>query len=269
MNRKPLIGVAAGVATLLTSAAASAGDVHHPDCPGIVKDLDHTTDTPIDGIVWIKAGPDHYDVGYHDAGWDVPDSWAGHDTSHYDVCPTTQTTTTEATTSTSTIPPTSAPTTTEASTTSTTVPVSTSTAPTTSTSTVPATTSTVTTATTTFLPSTEPSTTSSGSATTSTAPAPTSSVPSAPSTTLPVESSTTLGEHQPTTLPPSQPTTTVNSGDCSSTGTDQGTLTRSGFCAPPSLPATGAGDGQLIGAAIAVALVGFGGIALATGRRLR
>ncbi len=74
--------------------------VHHPECVSgtIVKDIPPGTPTPIGGIVWVKAGNDHYNVGYQPAGY-VAGPQGGHAVSHVDVCPgddPNSTTTTEA-----------------------------------------------------------------------------------------------------------------------------------------------------------------------------
>jgi hypothetical protein len=98
-----LTRVAAITALILTVVAlivgftlgrASADGVHHPTCVTTYKDFSHTEHTPVAGEVYIKAGPNHYSAGYHEAGWDVPAEWNGKDTSHYDVCIVIATTTT-------------------------------------------------------------------------------------------------------------------------------------------------------------------------------
>ena len=66
------------------SLAATLG-VHHPEC-AIVTDIPPGTPTPIGGIVFVKAGNDHYNVGYQPAGY-VAEPQGGHDVSHVDVCP--------------------------------------------------------------------------------------------------------------------------------------------------------------------------------------
>ena len=76
-----------------TAPAAADLGVHHPDCPGLVKDIVPGAATPIDGHVYVKAGPIHYDVGLQRAGY-VAGPQGGHDVSHVDVCPREETTTT-------------------------------------------------------------------------------------------------------------------------------------------------------------------------------
>lgn len=124
-----------GLVTMVVATDVNAG-VHHPDCPGLVSDIAPGAPTPIGGTVWVKAGDEHYNVGYHDAGY-VAGPQGGHAVSHVDVCPPVGTTTTSSTT----------------------------TPPTTTTSSVPATTTTVA-ATTTTVPGTSTSTTSPTSSTT-------------------------------------------------------------------------------------------------------
>lgn len=118
------------------SATQTIG-VHHPECYGLVKDIPPGVPTPVAGIVWVKAGNEHVNVGFQSAGY-IAGSPNGHDVSHVDVCPipeeTTTTSTTEPTTTTST---TVAPTTTVVETTTTTVAPTTTVAETTTTSQAP------------------------------------------------------------------------------------------------------------------------------------
>jgi hypothetical protein len=205
----------------VASAAADGGpptDVHHPDCVTVHKDYDHTVNTPVAGQVYIKAGNDHYDAGYHDAGWDVPATWAGKDVSHYDICTPPVSTTTEAPTSTSTSSTTTASTTSSSTTSSlpssssstpTTAPTTSSVVPTTSTSTSSS--SVATTAPPTTVPAsstTEPESTTSAPSTTS--PPSTSTTAPGTSTSTPASTSpgTTTSSSSPSTVPSSSSTTT-------------------------------------------------------------
>jgi hypothetical protein len=82
-----------------------AGDVigsNHPDCPGIVKDLNPGDATPVAGEVWIKAGNEHVSIGFQAAGFIIPATFDGKETSHADVCPVPGATTTTTTSSTTT-----------------------------------------------------------------------------------------------------------------------------------------------------------------------
>jgi hypothetical protein len=74
------------VASDTPAAAGQPPTVHHPDCDGLVKDIPPGAPTPVDGIVWVKAGPEHVNVGAQFAGYIAP-SPNGHDVSHVDVCP--------------------------------------------------------------------------------------------------------------------------------------------------------------------------------------
>jgi len=94
-----LIGLAVGSTTL----ADQPDDVHHPNCPGLIKDLGIGAVTPVDGIVYIKAGPNHVSIGYQPSGYVIPATFGGKDTSHGDVCPETSP---EETTSTTQVQPT-------------------------------------------------------------------------------------------------------------------------------------------------------------------
>jgi hypothetical protein len=112
--------------------ALADGGVHHP-CSGpslLWKDYSHEQNTPAAGVVHIKAGNQHYNVGFQPAGWDVPSEWNGKATSHHDGCgeddPDPTTTTVPETTT--TIPETTVPVTTVPETT-TTAPVVTTTQP--------------------------------------------------------------------------------------------------------------------------------------------
>lgn len=136
MHKLTLTLLAGGAGLLLAAPALADGGVHHPECVTTYKDYPHTLDTPVAGLVYIKAGPNHYAAGWHEAGWDVPATWNGKDTSHYDVCADTPTTTVPPTT---TEPPvtTLPPTTTEPPTTTTEAPPSTTTLPPTTASTAP------------------------------------------------------------------------------------------------------------------------------------
>jgi hypothetical protein len=81
--------VAGGFA--LTGGAATAvqpPDVHHPQCEGLVKDIEPGDPTPVGGIVYVKAGNEHVNIGYKDAGH-VATSPNEHGVSHVDVCPST------------------------------------------------------------------------------------------------------------------------------------------------------------------------------------
>jgi hypothetical protein len=111
--------------------------VNHPECEGVIVDIEPGAPTPVDGVVYVKAGNEHVNVGFQSAGF-VATSPNGSDVSHVDVCPdpdgtttTTSTTTTTVATedTTTTAPTTTAPTTTtkvgEDSTTTTTVPITT------------------------------------------------------------------------------------------------------------------------------------------------
>ena len=134
-------------------------DQHHPDCPGLVKDLDIGDATSVAGEVFIKAGPDHVSIGFQAAGYIIPATFDGKEVSHADVCPTpTPTTTTSssqpppplhtASTTTTSSDHHSRPTTTTSSTTTTVPPTTTTSsttttlAPTTTTTTLPPTTTT-------------------------------------------------------------------------------------------------------------------------------
>jgi len=79
--------VAGGFA--LTGGAATADeppDVHHPECAGLVKDIKPGVATSVAGIVYVKAGDEHVNIGYQAAGY-VATSPNGHGVSHVDVCP--------------------------------------------------------------------------------------------------------------------------------------------------------------------------------------
>jgi LPXTG-motif cell wall-anchored protein len=85
-----------GAVTAASPAAAVDLGVHHPDCAGLVKDIEPGAPTPVDGVVYVKAGNVHYDVGFRAAGYVAPPPGANA-VSHVDVCPTEPevTTTTE------------------------------------------------------------------------------------------------------------------------------------------------------------------------------
>lgn len=121
-----------------TAQAEQPPTVHHPDCPGVIVDIAPGTPTPTAGVVYVKAGPEHVNIGWQPTGH-VPTSPNGHDVSHVDVCPPTETTTTWPDTTTTTTEP-AATTTTAPDTTSTTTPTTSlpnETLPTTSLGTVP------------------------------------------------------------------------------------------------------------------------------------
>jgi hypothetical protein len=177
MNYRLIAGIAIVSGSLLGAAGLSvANDVHHPDCADYT-DIPPGVGTPVDGDVYVKAGNDHYNVGYHPAGY-VAGPQNGHDVSHVDVCEVYMPTTTQgATTSTSSS--------TSSTTSSTSSTTTTSSGPTTSSSTT-----------------TEPSTSSSvvistttspeqSSTTTTTVRPPTSTTQPPPSSTDPIVTTTT------------------------------------------------------------------------------
>ena len=93
MNKRILGGLAAAVMLAGGLAFSSAGtasaqqpvSVNHPACAGVV-DIAPGQPTPIAGIVFVKAGNSHTDVGFHEAGY-VATSPNGSAVSHVDVCP--------------------------------------------------------------------------------------------------------------------------------------------------------------------------------------
>ena len=93
MNKRILGGLAAAVMLAGGLAFSSAGtasaqqpvSVNHPACAGVV-DIAPGQPTPIAGIVFVKAGNSHTDVGFHEAGY-VATSPNGSTVSHVDVCP--------------------------------------------------------------------------------------------------------------------------------------------------------------------------------------
>jgi hypothetical protein len=74
MIKRAILPLAAALAVLGGASVVATGDQHHPDCPGLVKDLDAGDATPVAGDVWIKAGPDHHSAGHQEAGYIVPPS---------------------------------------------------------------------------------------------------------------------------------------------------------------------------------------------------
>ena len=104
MKKTPLIALSLiGLAVGSTTLADQPDDVHHPNCTGLIKDLGIGAVTPVDGIVYIKAGPNHVSIGYQPSGYVIPATFGGKDTSHGDVCPETSP---EETTSTTQVQPT-------------------------------------------------------------------------------------------------------------------------------------------------------------------
>lgn len=92
------------VGLAVNGSGVVVADVHHPTCPGVVVDIDPGEPTPIAGTVYVKAGDEHYNVGFQAAGY-VAGPQGGHDVSHVDVCPpppATTTTTQPASTTTTT-----------------------------------------------------------------------------------------------------------------------------------------------------------------------
>ena len=55
--------------TTTVSADEPSTGVHHPECEGLVKDIAPGVPTPIDGDVYVKAGNQHYYVGFQEAGY--------------------------------------------------------------------------------------------------------------------------------------------------------------------------------------------------------
>lgn len=102
------LAIATATAAPITPVAAETVGPNHPDCEGLVKDLQIGDATEVGGEVWIKAGDAHYNIGYQPAGYTIPEEYETPDgwkeVSHADVCPTTPTTST-STTSTTTAPP--------------------------------------------------------------------------------------------------------------------------------------------------------------------
>ena len=94
MNKRILGGLAAAVmlagglafSSAGTASAQQSDTVNHPVCAGLVKDIAPGEPTPIAGIVYVKAGDTHTDVGFHGAGF-VATSPNKSAVSHVDVCP--------------------------------------------------------------------------------------------------------------------------------------------------------------------------------------
>ena len=94
MNKRILGGLAAAVmlagglafSSAGTASAQQSDTVNHPVCAGVVVDIKPGARTPIAGIVFVKAGNTHTNVGFHEAGYvaATPNDSA---VSHVDVCP--------------------------------------------------------------------------------------------------------------------------------------------------------------------------------------
>ena len=94
MNKRIFGGLAAAVmlagglafGSAGTASAEQSDTVNHPVCAGVIVDIKPGAPTPIDGIVFVKAGNTHTDVGFHKAGY-VATSPNNSAVSHVDVCP--------------------------------------------------------------------------------------------------------------------------------------------------------------------------------------
>jgi LPXTG-motif cell wall-anchored protein len=94
-----IIGIVAAIPMAGTVQAEKPPTVHHPECAGLVKDIAPGVPTPVDGVVYVKAGTDHYNVGFQSAGYVAgPQGAQPYGVSHVDVCPETPTTTAPPTT---------------------------------------------------------------------------------------------------------------------------------------------------------------------------